>query len=248
MRPGDHPEGAIASLARHSSTRRRPTSPNPKRAAHRAYRSSRPANARRRRRWPAVSRLCPRQLRKTRRSGPCRPIGGGPSARKALERGRPCRAGVLAAKRQQPARLLLVVDQLDELFGPGMTTGAGGFRPAARSRLGATGAVWIVATLRAEFYEAFLKSPLPLLRRIGGPDSGSTAASICCRRAWPRWPRSCAARRPPRGSIGSPTRRERAARRTAAQGHRPSRSLAACCNSFSTGSMNGGRQRARPYA
>lgn len=62
-----------------------------------------------------------------------------------------------------PARLLLVVDQLDEIFATAITDEQRDEFARLLEVLGRTGAVWIVATLRAEFYETFLKSPLSVL-------------------------------------------------------------------------------------
>jgi WD40 repeat protein len=60
----------------------------------------------------------------------------------------------------QPARLLLVVDQLDEIFATAITDEQRLVFARLLEALGRSGAVWTVATLRAEFYEVFLKSPL----------------------------------------------------------------------------------------
>ena len=65
--------------------------------------------------------------------------------------------------KEQPARLLLIVDQLDEIFGAGVDDAARAAFARLLDRLARTGLIWIVATLRAELYEAFLKSPLAQL-------------------------------------------------------------------------------------
>ena len=66
------------------------------------------------------------------------------------------------------ADLLIVVDQLDELF-------AGEVNDAERERfakllaqLVATGRVWVIATLRADLYERFLKQPELLAMKSKG--------------------------------------------------------------------------------
>ena len=86
----------------------------------------------------------------------------------ALDRvaGREQRAG--GYDRPVEARLLLLVDQLDELFGADM-------RPETRMRFAAllrvlagTGRIWIVATLRADFYEACVSVPDLLALKSAG--------------------------------------------------------------------------------
>ena len=66
------------------------------------------------------------------------------------------------------ADLLIVIDQLDELF-------AGEVSEAERTRfakliahLVATGRVWVIATLRADLYERFLKEPDLLAMKTKG--------------------------------------------------------------------------------
>ncbi|MBR1138919.1 hypothetical protein JQ619_24435 [Bradyrhizobium denitrificans] len=61
---------------------------------------------------------------------------------------------------EAPARLLLVIDQLDELFAPSVDDAEREAFARLIGRFSSSGLVWIVATLRAEFYEAFLKSSL----------------------------------------------------------------------------------------
>ncbi|BDL38624.1 hypothetical protein MSPGM_12140 [Methylorubrum sp. GM97] len=67
------------------------------------------------------------------------------------------------AERSLPARLLLVVDQLDEIFATAITDAQRVQFGRLLEVLERTGAVWVVATLRAEFYETFLKSSLAVL-------------------------------------------------------------------------------------
>ncbi len=57
------------------------------------------------------------------------------------------------------ANLLLVVDQLDELFSGDAQTGDVAAFATLLAALAATGRVWIVATLRADLYERFLREP-----------------------------------------------------------------------------------------
>jgi len=54
----------------------------------------------------------------------------------------------------------LVVDQLDELFAAGVDDTSRAAFARLLDRLARTGLIWIMATLRAELYEAFLKSSL----------------------------------------------------------------------------------------
>ena len=65
--------------------------------------------------------------------------------------------------RDEPARLLLVVDQLDDLFVAGVSGEQRAQFAALLKALASTGQVWILATLRAEFFEAYLGSPLAAL-------------------------------------------------------------------------------------
>ena len=62
--------------------------------------------------------------------------------------------------RQEPARLLLIIDQMDELFAPGVDDLARRAFARLVTRLARSGLVWVLATLRAELYESFLNSPL----------------------------------------------------------------------------------------
>lgn len=57
------------------------------------------------------------------------------------------------------AELLLIVDQLDELFGADVTDTQREAFAKAISALVGTGRVWVIATLRADLYERFLKQP-----------------------------------------------------------------------------------------
>jgi eukaryotic-like serine/threonine-protein kinase len=61
--------------------------------------------------------------------------------------------------RQLRAQLLIVVDQLDELFGPDVTQDQRGAFARLLTALIETGRVWLLATLRADLYERFLAEP-----------------------------------------------------------------------------------------
>ena len=65
------------------------------------------------------------------------------------------------------ADLVLVVDQLEELFAPSLPAGARDSFVAAIRALAATGRVWIAATLRADLYAAVLGRSRPQ-----GPEGG----------------------------------------------------------------------------
>jgi hypothetical protein len=57
------------------------------------------------------------------------------------------------------ADLLLIIDQLDELFAADVTDAQREAFATAVAALVATGRVWVIATLRADLYERFLKQP-----------------------------------------------------------------------------------------
>ena len=70
--------------------------------------------------------------------------------------------------RQLHAQLLIVIDQLDELFAPNVAPEQ---RDAFAQLLGAlacTGQVWLLATLRADLYERFLAEPALLALKSAG--------------------------------------------------------------------------------
>ena len=81
------------------------------------------------------------------------------------------------AEKDLPARLVIVVDQLDKIFaarvGP---EGRAGFAKVLEA-LGSTGQIWIVATVRAELFGAFLRSPLAALLQARGAPSGVANAA-----------------------------------------------------------------------
>ncbi|MCB9957910.1 MAG: AAA family ATPase [Rhodospirillaceae bacterium] len=70
--------------------------------------------------------------------------------------------------RQVAARLLLIVDQLDELFAADVPPDARQQFAAVLVRLAASGRVWVVATLRADFYEAAVAVPGLLTLKSAG--------------------------------------------------------------------------------
>jgi eukaryotic-like serine/threonine-protein kinase len=70
------------------------------------------------------------------------------------------------SEKVQPARLLIVVDQLDEIFAPGVTEEARLAFTRLIDALARTGVIWIVLTLRAESYDVFLKSALGRLATL----------------------------------------------------------------------------------
>jgi hypothetical protein len=79
------------------------------------------------------------------------------------------------SERESPARLLLIVDQLDELFAAGVDEAARVAFARLLDRLARTGLAWIVATLRAEYYEEFLKGPLA---RLASAQNKENAAQL----------------------------------------------------------------------
>jgi len=87
-------------------------------------------------------------------------------------------------ERRVDARLLLVVDQLDELFGPDISVEDRSNFAKLLAALAATGRVWIVGTLRADLYERFLQEPHLLDLKTRGsaydlaPPGGAELAEI----------------------------------------------------------------------
>jgi hypothetical protein len=85
-----------------------------------------------------------------------------------------------SAKRSEAAlfaRLIVLVDQLDEIFGAQVSAeGRAAFSKVLEALL-ATGSIWIVATIRAESFGAFLQSPLAsLLNPTRMPEKPAEAA------------------------------------------------------------------------
>ena len=64
--------------------------------------------------------------------------------------------------------LVLLVDQLDELFGAAVTPGERAAFAAIVRRLVESGRVWVLATLRADLYQPFLAEPDLLALKSGG--------------------------------------------------------------------------------
>jgi eukaryotic-like serine/threonine-protein kinase len=89
------------------------------------------------------------------------------------------------SERAQSARLLLIIDQFDELFAGGVDDEARAGFARLIDRMLRTGLVWIVATLRSESFDAYLKSPLARLsapaigeRADGASGAASSAAQL----------------------------------------------------------------------
>jgi eukaryotic-like serine/threonine-protein kinase len=78
---------------------------------------------------------------------------------RALERASEAERVRQAYARQLRARLLIVIDQLDELFGPDVTQDQRCAFARLLAVLAGTGQVWLLATLRADLYERFLAEP-----------------------------------------------------------------------------------------
>ena len=74
------------------------------------------------------------------------------------------------------AQLLIVVDQLDELFAPDVTPDQRGVFARLLVALGQTGDVWLLATLRADLYERFLAEPALFALKTSGDGLRSFAA------------------------------------------------------------------------
>jgi hypothetical protein len=83
------------------------------------------------------------------------PAASAPVTR-ALERAAEAERVRQGSTRQFQARLLILVDQLDELFGPDVTAELRSAFTGLLEVLVATGQVWVLATLSADLYERFL--------------------------------------------------------------------------------------------
>ena len=70
--------------------------------------------------------------------------------------------------RQIRAQLLIVIDQLDELFAPDVTPDQRGVFARLLVDLVQTGDVWLLATLRADLYERFLAEPALVALKTAG--------------------------------------------------------------------------------
>jgi tetratricopeptide (TPR) repeat protein len=71
-------------------------------------------------------------------------------------------------ERQLRAQLLILVDQLDELFGPDVSPEQRAAFAQLLAVLAGTGQVWLLATLRADLYERFLAEPALLALKSAG--------------------------------------------------------------------------------
>ena len=88
---------------------------------------------------------------------------------RALERAAEAERARQGSTRKLRAQLLIVVDQLDELFGPDVAVEQRGVFVRVLASLVESGQVWLLATLRADLYELFLAEPgLLALKTSGG--------------------------------------------------------------------------------
>jgi eukaryotic-like serine/threonine-protein kinase len=88
--------------------------------------------------------------------------------KRALERASEAERTRLGFARQIRAQLLIVIDQLDELFAPDVTPDQRGVFARLLVDLAQTGDVWLLATLRADLYERFLAEPALVALKTGG--------------------------------------------------------------------------------
>jgi hypothetical protein len=120
---------------------------------------------------------------------------------RALARAAETEAAQQGYARPVRAQLLIVVDQLDELFGPDVTAEQRAAFARLLAVLAETGQVWLLATLRADLYERFLAElPCWHLRPVERP-------MISRPRVRRSWPRSCASLRKRPGSSSRPIQR-----------------------------------------
>jgi tetratricopeptide (TPR) repeat protein len=91
---------------------------------------------------------------------------------RALARVSESRKSVTQSDAALPTRLIILIDQFDEIFAAQMSAeGRAAFARVLEALL-ATGSTWIVATIRAESFGAFLQSPLAsLLQSPGIPEA-----------------------------------------------------------------------------
>ena len=162
MRPSDHPDGAIASLTRHlfdaANDIPEPETGRPVALPELAAGDSATPQA-----LAALFSTFARGTFAT--SDDLEAAGRAATApiEKALKLLADTERNASGGDKEQPARLLLIIDQLDEIFGAGVDDAARVAFARLLDRLARTGLIWIVATLRAELYEAFLKSTLAQL-------------------------------------------------------------------------------------
>ena len=162
MRPSDHPDGAIASLTRHlfdaANDIPEPETGRPVALPELAAGDSATPQA-----LAALFSTFARGTFAT--SDDLEAAGRAATApiEKALKLLADTERNASGGDKEQPAHLLLIIDQLDEIFGAGVDDAARVAFARLLDRLARTGLIWIVATLRAELYEAFLKSTLAQL-------------------------------------------------------------------------------------
>jgi eukaryotic-like serine/threonine-protein kinase len=87
---------------------------------------------------------------------------------RALERAAEAERARQGSTRKLRAQLLIVVDQLDELFGPDVAVEQRGVFVRVLASLVESGQVWLLATLRADLYELFLAEPGLLALKTSG--------------------------------------------------------------------------------
>jgi eukaryotic-like serine/threonine-protein kinase len=87
---------------------------------------------------------------------------------RALDRAAEGERGRGGYERPLRADFLLVVDQLDELFGPDIDAAERARCAQVLGRLAGTGRVWVIATLRADLYDRFLGDPTLLALKTKG--------------------------------------------------------------------------------
>ncbi len=87
---------------------------------------------------------------------------------RALERAADAERARHGYARHVRAQLLIVIDQLDELFGPEVTPELRAVFVRLLTALTETGQVWLLATLRADLYERFLAEPGLLALKTSG--------------------------------------------------------------------------------
>ena len=167
MRPSDHPDGAIASLARHLFDAANDT-PEPETGRPIALPELNQGDSATPQALAGLFSVFARG--KFERGDDLESAGRAAMApiEKALKSVTGAERKAFGDETEQPAHLLLVVDQLDELFAAGVDEATRTAMARLLDRLARTGLIWILATLRAELYEAFLKSPLA---RLASPDN-----------------------------------------------------------------------------
>ena len=97
------------------------------------------------------------------------PAAGAPVIR-ALERTAEAERARRGSAVELDARLLIVVDQLDELFAPDVAPEQRAIFVRLLAGLAETGRVWLLATLRADLYERFQAEPALLALKTSGAE------------------------------------------------------------------------------